>query len=82
MYPADPVLWRTDMGPAGRFREWIVKDKKAPVPKWMSPEVLLFALPYNYECEVHEISDCRTLSTQRLFSRMDCTARSITIELY
>ncbi|TCD71231.1 hypothetical protein EIP91_011709 [Steccherinum ochraceum] len=38
LYPNDTALWKTDMGPRGKFKEWIEQDKKGPLLSIMSPE--------------------------------------------
>ncbi|TCD69448.1 hypothetical protein EIP91_007574 [Steccherinum ochraceum] len=38
MYPNDPQLWKTDMGPRGKLKEWVEQDKKGPLLSVMTPE--------------------------------------------
>ncbi|CAI6336251.1 unnamed protein product [Periconia digitata] len=37
-YPNEPSLWKTDLCPFGKAREWITSDKRAPLPSWLTQE--------------------------------------------
>ncbi|KZT30637.1 epoxide hydrolase [Neolentinus lepideus HHB14362 ss-1] len=38
LFPHDPALWRTDMAPLGGFKAWLLADKTAPLPSYLTPE--------------------------------------------
>ncbi|TFY57562.1 hypothetical protein EVJ58_g6947 [Rhodofomes roseus] len=38
LYPLDPATWKTDMGPRGTLKAWILNDRKAPWPSYLKEE--------------------------------------------
>ncbi|KAH9929177.1 Alpha/Beta hydrolase protein [Fomitopsis serialis] len=46
LYPSDPAIWKTDMGPRGTAKAWLLSDKKTPLPSYLRDEVkILWYLP-------------------------------------
>lgn len=38
LYPHDPLLWRTHIGPRGAMKAAILEDFKGPLPEYMTQE--------------------------------------------
>lgn len=36
LYPGDPEIWKTDMGPVGAAKAFITAGKLLPLPEWLS----------------------------------------------
>jgi pimeloyl-ACP methyl ester carboxylesterase len=38
LFPADPLLWKTDMAPRGKIRPWIENNRQTPLPSYWTEE--------------------------------------------
>jgi len=38
LWPHDPQTWRTDFGPAGAAKAWLLADKQTPLPSYITEE--------------------------------------------
>ncbi|TFK39366.1 Alpha/Beta hydrolase protein [Crucibulum laeve] len=38
LFPADPTIWKTDLGPRGKIREWVENNKQGPLASYLSHE--------------------------------------------
>lgn len=38
LYPSEPEVWKSHLGPKGAARSWITAGTKAPLPEWLTSE--------------------------------------------
>jgi soluble epoxide hydrolase/lipid-phosphate phosphatase len=36
VYPSDPDLWKTNLGPIGGLKEWLTADRRSPLPSYLT----------------------------------------------
>jgi hypothetical protein len=39
LYPHNPESWKTDFAPLGAFKAYLLADKKAPLPSYLTEQV-------------------------------------------
>lgn len=48
VFPDDPLIWKTDMAPLGKAREWVEQNKQRPRAAFWTAEVGIYPTLINH----------------------------------